>query len=849
MQEKIILVPGGNGTEMIRSLAKFGQNNIGLRVENAVGLSRLALMRSGISVEEAFITRGEEPSIYNGFINKIKYFASASYADCEKIAQAVFSIRSLISDDEENQINTIFAKGEFQAKNEAIIETYKLYIDALQENKLIDSIGIIRKTIAEAKALSGECFTLKEYPLSTIEKALIGKMSNGQYKEISLSELFGREDASDYPKEIAMTEAYGSTNEIEDVLAYIYKNNIPLDQCVVATAGGTAHAQLFYDYSKQYGIPVTFGNGIPISNTNPAILLGLLNKWDTSGFNGVNALRELINSSAFDRQKLVDGGIEFAKLVKAIPMAGQLRISYDNAENTKRIKAYRESLEKEKALNADTLEVLEVVEKLASEFSRGCTYMLKKYSIIRDGITGRADRAALSVITDTIEAFTKFSDGNISEIIPDILNKTVCSEISREGELFVTSIKGAMNSIRPYLFIAGMSASNFPGKPSENYLVLDSDYMLFEEGKRFTSTERIHEKKEELDNLLKVAATLGVQVRMSFSGYNLAGHAEDNPSSALYEIYCSLNPSATMESFKKQLRHIGFFENNISGLEGLGRAYNNNTTGEPDMDIPEEEILMADADKPWSPSALEIFFQCPRRFYLTRILGVKEPEDDDPFTVINANQVGTLAHSQMEHLAEKRVDREEFLDRAGREFDEFLLSRPPIHPDAVTKEKETFIKMMANAYDTDPDNEVLSAEEEWTVTHECGIKIHGYPDRIEKIDEDNCIIADYKTKRNIDHVEDDVDTCLQVLLYAYMAQRNGIPVTSGEYRYIRLKENVKCRFDEDMKEKLANKLEIFKNALDTGIFPCNPGKKEVNCKYCKCMDVCGKNNVSQKGAE
>ena len=45
-------------------------------------------------------------------------------------------------------------------------------------------------------------------------------------------------------------------------------------------------------------------------------------------------------------------------------------------------------------------------------------------------------------------------------------------------------------------------------------------------------------------------------------------------------------------------------------------------------------------------------------------------------------------------------------------------------------------------------NEVVSAEEEWDVEHESGIKLHGYPDRIEKAKDGKYIIADYKTGKN-----------------------------------------------------------------------------------------------------
>ena len=54
MKEKIILAPGLNGNELMRSLALHGVNCIGMRICGAAELARLALMRSGISSAAAY---------------------------------------------------------------------------------------------------------------------------------------------------------------------------------------------------------------------------------------------------------------------------------------------------------------------------------------------------------------------------------------------------------------------------------------------------------------------------------------------------------------------------------------------------------------------------------------------------------------------------------------------------------------------------------------------------------------------------------------------------------------------------------------------------------------------------
>lgn len=56
MREIIILAPGLNENEMMKSLALHGVNSIGMRICGATELARLALMRSGISIADDFVS-------------------------------------------------------------------------------------------------------------------------------------------------------------------------------------------------------------------------------------------------------------------------------------------------------------------------------------------------------------------------------------------------------------------------------------------------------------------------------------------------------------------------------------------------------------------------------------------------------------------------------------------------------------------------------------------------------------------------------------------------------------------------------------------------------------------------
>ena len=826
MEEKVLLLPGANGTELTRMLARFNKNSLGLRIMNATEFARFALMRSGIALNEGFLPRKQESAVIDSFVRGIEYFASAAYADSEKIADALYGLRCLIPDNEYEAIHNILPKGKFADKNESIVEVYDKYLASLKGADNIDTIGLIRKAIAQANPLSCPVYTFKEYPLTPLENELARRLSVEridsslcEFLEVEPQELHG----------IDYTKSYGASNEVEAIYDYIMANNLPFDECVVAVADTVQYGQLFYEFAQCHNLPISLGCGVPIMNSNPARLLKLLYAWDNVGYNGVDALSEVLCSDALDQEKLyADLGITKKLRDEVIEAAGQLRLSFNRAENDRKIDALPTDIYNEEIYNA--------LKALSDELAMGEINFVKKYARIRKDVSGRVDCSARSVICDALEAYSKYTGGeSLNNIIPEILSKSVCAENSREGALFVTGLQGALSAMRKHLFVAGMSASNFPGNPRENYLLLDCDYfMLADVDIAPTSVNLVRRKKAGLDDLMALACALDVNVHLSYSEYNLAEMKGENPSSALFEIFKQQQgDDVTLDQYENAFKAVGYFQQQVSDDYQVGLAY---VEGK---DIGYDEVKPADAvcthDRAFSPTAIEKYFECPYRFFLTKIMGVKETEEDDPFVVIDHLQFGNLAHKLMKGLADSYCDLDAFLKRADAAFDDFLQCRPPIHPEAAAKEKRVFLDMMKTAYETDPNNTVVVSEEKLECTHSSGIRLAGYPDRVEQISDNEYIIADYKTGKKISHKEDDIDTCLQTVIYAYMLETQGKTISSCKYRYLRNGITITCNYNADMKDKLNEKLKEFKNSLDTGDFRA---EKKDACKYCKVKSIC-----------
>lgn len=873
MKERIILAPGAKGSELIKSLAMHGVNCFNLRIVGPGELARLAMMRSGIAIKEDFISSREETAIIAEAVKSEKYFTKPTYSDIKALADSVRRMRSFVADgNEEEKVEEILSGGIFTEKNSALISVYKKYKRLLTERNLIDSVSLARKAIVECSEIVADFFMIEEYPLSPLDKALLAKLSGGKEKRITLTELFDVKGSSF--KINSIKNCYGAPNEVETILTDIYSGK-NLDKCTVAVTDTGTYGQLFFDYALIYDMPITFGCGIPIINSNPARLLFLYFRWMTGGFFGAYSLNEMLSSKAFDRNKLnelypeTERNFSWSTYNEVL---GGIRFTNDAGVNSERLASFKKAVSEEEALVDPTDDkgyksfikkklCIPYLEVMAKELSLPTEEFISKYSYIRRG--SETNSAKMLMMLDLSAAAAIYEELKIirssgvdwaeEDMILNVLKISVASAGSEEGKLFVTSIDGALSTVRENVYIAGLAASNYPGSPREDYLLLDADIELFgEEAKYMTSEGKIKQKRDKLFVLAGLLSELGSEINVSYAGLNVSELKRDNASSLVFELYKKEHgENATSKEYEASVQKIGYFEPAISKSRKVGEAYNEGKSvlQEISDDNREEVSISWNLDREYSPSALETFFGCPRAFMLGYILGIPQPDEDDPFCVIAANDVGTLAHSLMEELGNSDMSKEDFLKLSGEYFDRFLKEHPPLVKQKAEAERENFIDMMETAYDMDPHREVVLEEEDIHCIHKSGVKLHGYPDRVEKLDDGTYLIVDFKSKRKVEHVTDDIDTCLQIVVYAYLMEQKGFKVSGGEYRYIRLGETVTCKYDDEMKDALNSKLEEFKEEMKKAEFAVSEltvsrEKEDPDpCKYCKYGMICGKGDI------
>lgn len=857
MREKIVFAPGLKKHETLRSMALAGVNTIGMKIMSAPELARLALMRSGVAVTETVVGREDETALTAAAVMNVKYFERSSYADIGNISAAVCKLRNLADvPDEEKYICEKLPEGIFTEKNRALANVFVKYVSSLKENGFTDRLSLVRKAAEQAKKMDADIICLEEFPLSPLEKMLVEKLSGGSYRTVSITELYHAEKK--VPETVTVKKCYGASNEVEYIIDSIYRGKSP-DQCTVAVTDYSQYSQLFFDNVIEYNIPVTFGCGIPVSNSNPAVLLKLYNTWMTDGFFGAESLTKMLSDGSFDRSAMMaefpeDTDVKWSRLVEIL---GKLRMSNDKNANAKKIAGFRTAVAEEgKILGSRYEDVIKEKEELipfleiaARELALPVEEFIAKYSNIRKGgntfadtLVMKLDMSAVASLCSEIKT-VRAAGQTVSDVINDLLKMNVCRQSSSKGCVHLTDINGAFSVMRNNLYIAGMSASNYPGSPTEDYLLLDDDFRLFgESAEKYTSVECIKRKIRIFRSLITFAASMNCEIGISYPGISVSELKRANASSVIYDLFRKMyGDGITWDEMNHKIETVEYFEPEVSLTREIGKAYNNGKMIDPDR--PSAPVSSEKADpaylleRTYSPSALEMFFKCPAKFMFRYVYGMDEPDETKNFDVISPIDKGILAHEMMEILADSPdISSEDFMQISGQLFDSFIGQNAVILADSVDDVRTDFIEMMENAYASDPHNKVIFSEEKIECVHESGIKIGGRPDRVEQTADGKYILVDYKTGQNLKHEKDDIESCLQVVLYAYILEKNGYKVKECQYRYINLDDLITCRYDDEMRSLLDAKMNDFKEHLSELRF--EPAGSEDDCKYCGFKGIC-----------
>ena len=865
--ETILVVSGVNETGMLRTMSWHGNDSFGVRVMDAVQLAQYALVREGRILRERPVDAcGRRSMMLRVLENDPAGTAgfSTDYSDLGQLLAALDRLRMLIPENESHELKSRLVRGEFKDKNEALLAAYDGYTALCRENGAIDRIGIIRYAAENCGAMKDvKLMTLEEYPPEPLEKKLLEVL--GGSGTTSLEKLY-KAEGRQRRAEADVFKAYGASNEALKVIETILSEKISFDRCIVAAADTHLTPAILLELGQRYGIKMTFGCGVPMSCTPAADMLSGLLRWISSGFGG-GELLEMIRSVGFNTSGLKKViaekcgiGENEVKLKKAAGIAGKLRLGTDIEVNRQRMQDCDDPLVEEKD-REEYEKAFRQAEVLAEELGKGSVYLLKKYCAVRDEYRS-IDKAAVKTAAEEMTAYTAVTGRQPEEIIPGLLTKNVGHRLPLPDSLHITSIEQAAFVLRDRLFVTGLSAGNFPGMPSEDPLTLDSDLQLFDGAEVLpTSEERIKGRKKQAVHLAELASKLCERATLSYSYFDPAELKGANMSTALHDMYGEISgdKETGYEELLKTMPTVSYFDDEMTSDRLIGRGYCRNIICKADEKKPaERSVDCFDRKKEYSPSMVGSFFECPKRYFWERVLGIRADDTGTDSAVIQANEIGLLVHELMDLRAKsesgKPIGREEFRALAEKTFDRFLTSKIPLIDGMSGRAKNDLVEVALKAYDMDvgAGTVIAATEQEYSAEHSSGFRLKGRLDRLEKQGGDY-VIADFKTGRTLKQSDSDSHTWLQTMLYAYMVNcqnaKDGDPgrVVRCEYRYPRIRA-VSKDYDPAVPEEV---IKTFTKHLTEGDFPYYETAKAEGvamdsgdeCKYCSYRGLCRKEKL------
>lgn len=858
LKETIIVTSNINEGEKLKSLASFGKKTFNTRFFNTYNLALYLLQRSGVSYEERFIKNDELAARLYLKIKEIPYFEKYSYNDLLGLFDSVNDLRHYIVNNVKEELLTKLPVDKFVNKNQAIKKFYLLFTDYLKENDLIDEIGTIRLALSNTKTFDDIDFVIYEndritqYPL---DMALIKKASG---KDIIPTPISGDIKIDSY------TKAFSQVNEIEHVLDFIYKNNIPFDQCLIAGADTKDYSTILTNYHDLLGYPLAIGVGQDIINSNPGRFFSLLCDWEDSHFYpdffknllidncfNIDLLKEKLE---INDEKLEDLNKdlkypESLSLESIITSVSDLRLGFNKEINDKRIEEYTTVLIKNKNLDRDKestyrrFKELEYVIRFKELLDEGKSSFVETFVNIKNDV----DDNALGKILKCLY-FENTYGVKSEDIKKTIFTQSVSHRDEEKGKLYFTSINRAASCLRPYLFIVGLSSSNYPGSNKEDSNIFDRDYEAF--GVKQASNREIANNKNSYFNLIKEASFLGVHIHLSYAFYNSITLKTQNASSVVFETYkLEEKSNKTIKDFEDEFENnkvkfhtVEYFETDLLSIAEIARKIKDGQkVSFIEQEASRDEGITIKEDivsKALSASAISQYIECPYQFFLARILKVPQKEEIDIFSLIPPNDLGTIAHSLLEDLDYKTTSKEEFLKTCKERYLDYFKIHHVDNEPLLKANTDEFLDMMSNAYEMDrSDSKTLLKEQDLYWQHEeTGLIIHGLPDKVIRNSKGDCHAIDYKTGRRIKHFNHDLDSLIQCIIYCYiLAKKKHYPMAGFIFRYLRL--NYPVVSDRPMQEyydHLDNVLRQIKESYNTGVFEA----KTDNCKTCYFSSVC-----------
>lgn len=511
--------------------------------------------------------------------------------------------------------------------------------------------------------------------------------------------------------EVQMFRAYGENSEVKEVIRRIKERSLPFDRTMVFFTTVEPYTQLFYQAALQYGLPVTFGEGISIGNTRPGRFFGSIMDWLEKNFNVLLLCRMLLSPDFELKRKKGPSKNEIAGVLRAsgIGWGRERYLSWLDQE----VGRYRGRLEKGRAKRSYKLEKIQWIRNFMKDFlghipepmgdnridinsfMRGIFNLIEAHA----AVSGEADVEAKNFLLEELSVPEGISGEPVTIEEAIFIAREMAgglrvqASLPQPGFLHLESYRKGLWLSRENNFIMGMDASRFPGQSMEDPLLLDVEREKLGRGLVLNKSNAA----EKLYAMAQLLASLRGRITLSYASFDTVESREVFPSPVLLQVHRLMNGDKSRD-YSALLKEIGlvkgFVPEKYAGsldegewwlhrfLRGGGvknplrtvsevypflkRGYQAQVyrKGEEftsyDGKLASEENIMKDR-MVFSASQLERLGQCPYAYFLRYVLGISPPEEIQyvPGMWLDPAVRGILLHRVYEDFYREMVKRGE----------------------------------------------------------------------------------------------------------------------------------------------------------------------------------------------
>ncbi len=685
MTEKILITENHSaGNQLKENITRKGINTINLRTTT---LLEIAIQQSKNMVRELSleIVDNDLLGIYTDMIirkqlkdQKLKYFdkLQASPGFLKSMKNSLIELRmagiestSLLA---EHFVNT--------DKAEDTILILKELEDLLDSNKQIDTAGLYKIALGtdneEKDSKRRRIYILPANTRYThLEQQYLQHLTGGTY------EIIGNDNDNDNENEnenktqlgemvgskLNLTKAYGVINETAAVIRNIKRNKTHLDDNLILHTVQEPYTQLMYLLCERHNLPVTFSEGISISNTKAGKLISSLIDWIQNNYMEQTFKTILKNGYLF----MGDKKPSYQRIQKVLVEA---HIGWDRNRYFKSLENYElkeNEKVKDKEKDQETIDwlkllVASLLDKIPEDDGLGCS--LSKLAegladIIREyhKPTSELDAIGKEAVLAKLEILENYQGESmpqsealllISDAIGDI---RVCATGPTPGKIHVASYRKGLFLERKNTFIIGLDSSKFPGQSTEDPILLDI------ERKRISPEIPLMKEQIKINeqDMMLLLGEITEELTLSYSCYNTTEHKEQNPAGIFLQVYRQIEGDGS-KSYKDLNEYLkkteGYIDTDEEAILNLNEwwlkktDYDNNKVSDnllsqlfpgmaagqmsrqhqasPDFTQYDGKINFDMGSAPiFSASQLEKLAKCPYLYFLSHILGLWKQEE------------------------------------------------------------------------------------------------------------------------------------------------------------------------------------------------------------------------------